>query len=343
MANRSRLLLTGIFAFSLAFGTRTLMADAPSADQREAKQARDGTTGWLPNIKVRTLGGLQFWGDEQLYFDWRIQRNVLTGHCRLLDGGDRRHAWGTFCDCRDKLDEIRRERNLPEMEGAAVVVLHGLFRTRHSMEPLCRYLREQGELVVLNVGYPTTRASVADHAERLSRILSRLEKIDEVSFVCHSMGNIVLRHYLADRRRAGADAPPGPEIRRIVMLGPPNHGAELARKLVPLDFSGQILAAAPRELGAGWKALEPKLATPECEFGILAGGSKHGQGRNPLIPGDDDLVVSVESTRLSGARDFRQLPLWHTTMMKDQQVQRYVLQFLKHGYFESEEKRSPLP
>ncbi|MGQ9575532.1 MAG: hypothetical protein ACUVUC_09450 [Thermoguttaceae bacterium] len=33
-----------------------------------------------------TLGGKQFWADELLFHQWRIQRNVLTGHCRLLVG-----------------------------------------------------------------------------------------------------------------------------------------------------------------------------------------------------------------------------------------------------------------
>ena len=37
---------------------------------------------------VPTLGGMQFWADELFFHQWRIQRNVITGHCRLLDGKD---------------------------------------------------------------------------------------------------------------------------------------------------------------------------------------------------------------------------------------------------------------
>ena len=36
------------------------------------------------NLKSPTLGGKQFWYDELVYGDWRIQRNVLTKHYRLL-------------------------------------------------------------------------------------------------------------------------------------------------------------------------------------------------------------------------------------------------------------------
>ena len=76
-------------------------------------------------------------------------------------------------------------------------------------------------------------------------------------------------------------------------------------------------------MATGWEALEPKLATPHFEFGILAGGKGDGRGYNPLIPGDDDAVVTVESTRLAGARDFRVLPVLHSFFMNDKRVQEY--------------------
>ena len=78
------------------------------------------------------------------------------------------------------------------------------------------------------------------------------------------------------------------------------------------------------------------------EFGILAGGRRDDRGFNPLIPGDDDGVVSVESTRLAGAADFRVLPVWHTTMMNDPRVQAMTRTFLEHGYFETAEARRPV-
>ena len=77
-------------------------------------------------IPMPTLGGKQFWGDELIFHDWRIQRNVVDGQCRLLDGKNWRHASGTFDRCREVLDGIKRDRNLPPMNGRAVVVLHGL-------------------------------------------------------------------------------------------------------------------------------------------------------------------------------------------------------------------------
>ena len=66
------------------------------------------------------------------------------------------------------------------------------------------------------------------------------------------------------------------------------------------------------------------------------------QGYNPLIPGDDDAVITVESTRLAGARDFRVLPVLHTFFMDDKRAQELTLRFLNHGHFESDEKRQPI-
>ena len=49
-----------------------------------------------PNLSTKTLGGTQFWSDVLVQRDWRIQRNAWTGHHRLLDGQNSRHAWGSF-------------------------------------------------------------------------------------------------------------------------------------------------------------------------------------------------------------------------------------------------------
>src|SRR5678815_4009047 len=85
------------------------------------------------NFPTATLGGTQFWSDELVYHRWRIQVNALTGHYRLLDGDEYRRAWGTFEQCKAKLDQIRRDQDLPPMKGTAVVTLHGLIRSRSAM------------------------------------------------------------------------------------------------------------------------------------------------------------------------------------------------------------------
>jgi pimeloyl-ACP methyl ester carboxylesterase len=294
------------------------------------------------NAVTPTLGGRQFWADEFFFHQWHIQRNAFTGHCRLLDGSNLRHAWGSFDECKNKLAEIKRDRGLPPMRGPGVVVLHGLFRSAASMSHMSRFLRDQGGYSVFSMNYPTTRGGVDEHARSLKKVIDSLEGIDEIYFVAHSLGNLVIRHYLGDYMRPEAGLVPDARIRRIVMLGPPNQGAQMAEALGQYRLFHYVAGASATQLGRDWEQLEARLVTPECPFGILAGGRGTAKGYNPLLGRDNDLVVSVESTRLAGAADYAVLPVLHTLMMDDRKVQEYTLRFLQHGHFISESERKPI-
>lgn len=287
----------------------------------------------LPNVPLPTLGGKQFWADVLHFHQWRIQRHVYTGHCRLIDARNVRRAWGSFDHCRALLDEIVRRDRLPRMCGPGVVVLHGLVRTRSAMRSLCRYLRDVGGYQVFNVSYPSTRAEVGWHAQNLASILANLQEVAPIHFVAHSLGNLVIRHCLRDAAHATDMPSVTDRLGRMVMLGPPNQGALLARRLIKLPILSMIFGPAGRQLAREWNDLAPRLAVPPCEFGILAGGRGHQAGWNPLLRGDDDLVVSVDETRLEGARDFVVLPVAHTFMMKNPGVQEATLRFLRTGTF----------
>jgi pimeloyl-ACP methyl ester carboxylesterase len=296
----------------------------------------------LPNVKLPTLGAKQLWADELHFHGWRIQRNVVTSHCRLLDAKDIRHTWGSYDACKKKLDAIRREQKLPAMKGKAVIVIHGLGRTRSAMKKLARYMQNEGGYTIFSISYPSTREDIATHARRLAGIVENLEGIEEINFVGHSLGNIVLRHYLGDQTDEKTGRKPDKRIRRVVMLAPPNQGAQLGKRLGDLPLYRTILGSTGEAFSKNWKQLEPHLATPGCDFGIMAGGRGDAKGFNPLIQGDDDLVVSVATTKLAGARDFRVLPVHHTFIMDDPNVHRYTLDFFKHGWFESDEKRQSI-
>jgi pimeloyl-ACP methyl ester carboxylesterase len=262
----------------------------------------------------KTAGGKQFWADRWFFHDWRIQRHVLTGHCRLLDGKDRRHAWGSFESCRETLDEIRRRDQLPPMHGKAVIVLHGLFRTRATMERLRTALASDGGYTVFSMGYPTTRGSLSDHAESLDSVVASLEGIAEINFVAHSLGNLVVRHWLHNFAEQARSLPAGQSFGRMVMLAPPNLQPELAAKLIRGALVSFVAGPAAQQLANGWDELQR----------------------------DDDAVVTVDSTRLPLARDFRLLPVLHSFFMNDSRVHEMTRTFLAHGYFESDATRQPI-
>jgi hypothetical protein len=297
----------------------------------------------LPNFPTVTLGGTQFWSDEIVFRGWRIQQNVLTGHYRLLDERDFRMAWGTREVCQARFDELRRERELEPLDGRAVVLLHGLLRSRDTMQALGTHLAEESQFTPINVSYASTRRPLDEHAQALARVIAGLEGIDEIHFVCHSLGNIVVRRYLGEAQAAAPRWQPDPRIKRMVMLGPPNCGAELARLGKNNKLFRLVAGPSGHALAEDWNPAGALLATPAFEFAIIAGGQGSAGGINPLVGGDDDALVSVSETRLAGARDFLVLPCWHNELMNDAESRRAIRTFLDYGYFSAEEARQPIP
>lgn len=47
----------------------------------------------LPNIPCQTLGGKYFWDTLEVVGGWKLQRNILTDHYRILDSANIRQAW----------------------------------------------------------------------------------------------------------------------------------------------------------------------------------------------------------------------------------------------------------
>jgi hypothetical protein len=171
-----------------------------------------------------------------------------------------------------------------------------------------------------------------------------MEGVEEISFVAHSMGNIVIRRYLYNLERLAPEMRPPVKFKRMVMISPPNHGAELADR-----FAGNRLVAAvagkPLEQLApsrGWPEMEKQLVTPNFEFGIIVGGRGDGEGYLDAIPGDDDALLSVETSKLAGAADFIQTGGIHQFMAKYKEVRAATLSFLLNGYFVSPQARRPV-
>lgn len=297
---------------------------------------------WLPNWKTSTTGGQQLWGDIRYHAGYRIQRHALTGHYRLLNPDYKRLAWGSLDACEVGLAEQRLANPQLENSSEAVIYLHGLFRTRWSMSGIAEQIGQSTCWQSIVLGYPSTRGSVSSHAKMLDQVIKHLTGVKKIHFVAHSLGNLVIRHWLHDLARTKTLAKNDVALGRMVMLGPPNHRPALARTLVPIDRHKIIAGVAGEELSGDWNKLEPNLATPPCDFGILAGGTGDDSGHNPLIPGDDDMIVGVNETRLAGAHDFRVLNVIHATMMNAPDVQQMSAKFLKHGYFETKETSNPI-
>ena len=294
---------------------------------------------WLPqfkvnrNLEMKTLGGMQFWGDVAYFHGWRIQHNIFFKQHRLLDPDNYRHASGTLEDCQKKLEEVKKEKKLPKMSGHAVILIHGIVRSSKSFSKMAEALKKE-DYTVVSFDYPSTQVEITQSADYLHQLIQSLEGIEKISFVGHSMGGLLVRCYLQEHN--------DDRIVRMVMLGVPNHGAEMADILRNNMLFKLIFGPAGKQLGID-EGFIKKLPVPEFEFGVIAGARGKEAGYNPLIPGDDDGTVSLASTKLPGASDFATVASLHSFIMNDADAIRYTSEFLKTGKFRKNGEKQPVP
>jgi pimeloyl-ACP methyl ester carboxylesterase len=278
------------------------------------------------NIPTPTLGGMQFWTDFAWNDGWRIQQNAMTEHWRLLSPKNVRYAWGSFAACEAALKE-RVSADRPA-ETRVVVLVHGLMRSSQSMAKMGAAIEEAGIGRSVNFEYASTRRGIAEHAKALRHWIETLPGQPQVDFVCHSMGNIVVRHLMADLQRDGDPQGTLNRIGKFVMLGPPNQGAEIAKQLSKLGLFEIVTGKGGMELGPAWDQFQQQLTIPPCPFIIVAGDISKSWLKNPIVDGPSDLVVRIEEAQLDGCVHFHQVPVLHSFLMNDEAVQKLTIEFL---------------
>lgn len=304
---------------------------------------------------VKTTGGIWFWGDVLFFHDYRIQKNAATGSYRLLDAKAKQRTTGTFEECRNRLREIETEEGLHPMSGTALIIMHGFGSNAIATKHLAEWFRQQKAYdFVFNMAYPSTMQSIFDHAVMLGSVVRNLPPtVERIDLIGHSLGSIVMRRYLSgpldsdwqisgNRMEERGQFLPDARIGRLIMLGPPNHGAEIAKKLIGRDpirrrFSGE----SGDQLGVDWAETEKTLGIPCCEFAIIAGGRGDDKGFTPLIAGDDDGIVSTEGTKLEGAADWLQFYLGHGELLLTEEVFQAAFRFMRTGRLMESSASSP--
>src|SRR5207237_9980955 len=142
----------------------------------------------------------------------------------------------------------------------------GFGRTRNHMAAIGERLEKDGHFTWINVSYASTRRSLDDHAQSLAHVIDGLEGIDEIDFVCHSLGNLIVRRYLGEANQHEPRWKPDPRIKRMVMLGPPNNGAQLAALFKNNELLGLIYGPSAKQLAREWSVAEKLLATTPFAF-----------------------------------------------------------------------------
>ena len=211
------------------------------------------------------------------------------------------------------------------------------------MDVLGTYLRTQGKYKVFNVEYASTRECMADHARSLANVIRSLEGIDQIDLVGYSMGNVVIRRYLAGYKSRSGGWQADPRIHRIVMIAPPNHGSITAKRLSWNCLFKAVMGTPAVQLGADWEELVDHLATPKAE-------SSESSPVEPAPAWDSvwscPATTTVESASVQPDSQGQPISPWSPRCMSliahDPRVLGRTLRFLQKGYFISPERKQPI-
>jgi hypothetical protein len=206
----------------------------------------------------------------------------------------------------------------------AVILVHGIWMNGAELWRMRQFLSAAG-YACHTFKYSSLRASPEENADRLNQFAQSINA-PVTHFVCHSLGGLVVLHLFDKyfpRQRPG----------RIVFLGTPVNGSNVARRLYSTRFTRWILG---RSVEHGLLGDRP-VWLRNRELGIIAGTLPLGVGM--VVGGLEtphDGTVSVEETYLGGATDFITLPVSHTGLLLSEAVAIQVVTFLRAGKFGDE-------
>lgn len=231
----------------------------------------------------------------------------------------------THCTQQQSLNMTQEQTNKDEM----VVLLHGILRSKTDMLFLRKFFEKHG-YKTLNILYPSREQNLEGLSDFINdKITNAPNKTEntKLHFVTHSMGGLITRYYIHREKPKN--------LGKVVMLGPPNTGSELAdwlsdtKVLAPL-FKG-LFGPASAQLRTDYEHIDNDITYP---LGVIAGSASV----NPLAPwildGEHDGIVPVERTKIEGMTDHIILSATHSFMMFNGDVMEQALHFLEHDAFD---------
>lgn len=288
------------------------------------------------NLECGTLGGKVWWETYEAG-GWKLQFHRISGWWRILDTADTRVARGTTLEQLRSLLEGRPVSVVTNYfdrgyrfgktaakapSGCSVILIHGWGVRARSMQELADALAEEG-FDAYNYDYPSAEATLADHVSRFlasyRELLAQLPDNEEIYFLTHSMGGLVLRGALAQMTAEEAQ-----RIQAIVMLGPPNRGSGLA-------YLGKV---------PGVSAVNASLKdmTPEEDSYTMNIPPPVWLPPVGIIAGRYDGKVSVESTHLPEPLSHHHIVVksTHPGLRKPKKVLKEILHFFRNREFTHE-------
>ncbi len=180
----------------------------------------------------------------------------------------------------------------------------------------------------LNLDYPSRKQPLGRLAADIHPAITRFAGGFDgpIHFVAHSMGGLLTRVYITAHRP--------PRLGRVVMLGTPNGGSEVADRLKGFALYRAYFGPAGQQLATmrdpATAALLPAIDYP---VGIIAGNRSIDPISSALLPKPNDGKVSVQNTRLAGMTDHIVVAAAHPWLMRHRPAIEQTVTFLRDGRF----------
>ncbi|CCE00995.1 alpha/beta fold hydrolase [Bradyrhizobium sp. STM 3809] len=222
---------------------------------------------------------------------------------------------------------LRRGRHQSGPRNAGVVLLHGIAGRSLMLRPLEKRLQRAG-FATLNLDYESRKKPLEQLAEDIHPAIADFAaSVDgPVHFVTHSMGGLLARVTIARHRPR--------QLGRVVMLGTPNGGSEIADRLQNVGLYRTYFGPAGLQLVTTKHVTLASLPPADYEIGVIAGS----RFLDPiaglfLLPWPNDGRVSVESCKLAEMTDHTVIKASHMGLLVHPASFRQTIAFLRDGQF----------
>ncbi len=242
---------------------------------------------------------------------------------------------GAIFICPLQGDLLAKVKEYPA-SGDYVVLLHGMLGLNDAMVPAAEYFQKKKYHAIV-IPYPSTRISIVEATEQI--LIPAVRKHchnpkKRIHFVGHSMGGLIIRHYLANQAPAN--------LGRVVMIATPNQGNVLADIFADHFFIEDILGPAVQELKTQPSSLVKRLGPVNYDLGVIMGKVPKFLWLRKKNAQEHDLIVLVESGKVDGMNDFTIIKGMHASLKRSPEVIYQAYYFVKVGHFNDHPPREGL-
>lgn len=208
-----------------------------------------------------------------------------------------------------------------------VVLLHGIAMGSWTLKKLERALQRRG-FATLNLDYASRKKPLEVLAEDIhGPIQAFAGGLDgPIHFVGHSMGGSLARIYVAKHRPD--------HLGRVVMLGTPNAGSEIADVLERLAIYRWFFGPAGLQLTTRPQGSFASLPALDYPVGVVAGNLSIYPSSLFVLPRPNDGRVSVASAKLADMADHIVIRATHPWLTRHRAAIEQTIAFLQAGRFD---------